>query len=212
MSKKIFLKKIKEYQSDSVFNPYSDICHLYDSSNAPQIRLQNLKKVLDSFLNCKVDSLWVGRDLGHRGGRRTGIAFTDEAHLELASNVWNVKLDKATIGDIFKERTATNIWELVNKIDEKIFMWNIFPFHPYENENHYSNRSHNSKERNIGIKILDLLIELLMPKKIVAIGNDAYNCLSKIFFNMNLSKIRHPSYGGEKIFLHQISELYNLQI
>jgi hypothetical protein len=25
--------------------------------------------------------MWFGRDLGYRGGRCTGLAFTDEAHL-----------------------------------------------------------------------------------------------------------------------------------
>jgi len=31
------------------------------------------------------NTIWMGRDLGYRGGRRTGLALTDEAHLPLFS-------------------------------------------------------------------------------------------------------------------------------
>lgn len=28
-----------------------------------------------------VDAIWIGRDLGYRGGRRTGLALTDDVHM-----------------------------------------------------------------------------------------------------------------------------------
>ena len=210
MNKKVLLATLQAYKSDSVFNPYSDNCDLSDRSNAAKIRLDNLSDLIDSFLGCPVDAIWVGRDLGHKGGRRTGIAFTDEFHLELASKVWGVNLGKATKDAIVTERTATTIWNLIDKIDKKIFTWNIFPFHPYEKHNHRSNRSHTVKERSAGKKIISMLVELMCPKTMVAVGNDAYNCLQRMFPDTEVFKVRHPSYGGEKMFSQQISELYSL--
>ena len=210
MNKEIFLKKLCEYKSDRVFNPYSDICDVYDTTNAPEIRRENLNRVLDYLLSHQVDSIWLGRDLGYRGGRRTGIAFTDEPNLEIASKVWNTHLKKSTKGDMVSERTATNIWNFINKIDEKIFLWNVFPFHPHEKDKPHSNRSHTSEEGNIGMEFLNALVGILKPRKIVAIGNDAYDCSCKRFPTIKAVKIRHPSYGGEKIFSKGISELYDL--
>jgi len=55
-----------------------------------------------------------------------------------------------------------------------------------------------------------MVLEILRPKNIVAIGNDAYRCSLKVYKEDQVFKIRHPSYGGEKDFASQISALYGL--
>jgi len=212
INSKLFIKELKSYKGNNVFNPYSDSCSVFDKVNAPAIRRKNLKLALESFLNSKLDSLWIGRDLGHRGGRRTGLALTDEAQLESASHSWNIELKKATKGDVVAERTAANIWHHLNQIEQRIFMWNVFPFHPHEDGNQLTNRSHTAKERDFGMQILELLIELLKPKKIIAIGNDAYNCSVRLSNKLEVIKVRHPSYGGEKIFAKQLRKLYGIKL
>ena len=77
MNTKTFVDELKSYQGNNVFNPYADLCTIYDKFNAADIRRNNLRLTLDSFLQTGVDSIWIGRDLGHRGGRRTGLALTD---------------------------------------------------------------------------------------------------------------------------------------
>lgn len=210
MNSKSFIEELKNYKGNNVFNPYSDLCAIFDKDNAPSIRRNNLKLALESFLKSEVDSIWIGRDLGHRGGRRTGLALTDEAHLEFAGDTWDVKLQKATKGQTVAERTAANIWNYLRQIDERVFMWNVFPFHPYEKGNQLTNRSHTAEERDYGMLILESLVQILRPKKIVAIGNDAYNCSLRIFPNLEVIKVRHPSYGGERTFAKQLTELYGL--
>lgn len=211
MNSRAFIQELKNYRGDSVFNPYSDLCAIYDKAKAPDIRRKNLTLALESFLKTEVDSIWIGRDLGHRGGRRTGLALTDEANLDFAGDTWNVELQQATKGQAVAERTAANIWCYLKQIDERIFMWNVFPFHPYEEGNQFTNRSHTAKERDFGIQILETLISLLKPKKVVAIGNDAFNCSMRILPSKSVFKIRHPSYGGEKEFANQLTELYGLK-
>ena len=71
-------------------------------------------------------------------------------------------------------------------------------------------RSHNAKEREAGEEILALLISILKPKQIVAIGNDAQKSVDRMAGSIKYMKVRHPSYGGQNIFLQQIKTLYGL--
>ena len=208
MDKAGFLNTLKAYSAEGVFNPYADICDTHDCPDAADMRLENLSNLLDAFLGYQVDAIWLGRDLGHRGGRRTGIAFTDEHNLQLASDLWGVALKKATKGDIVKETTATIIWNYIRQIDKKIFTWNIFPFHPHETGNPFSNRAHNAAERRFGACLLGQLVELIKPKMIVAVGNDAYSGANSMLPDTTLEQVRHPSYGGKREFCTQISALY----
>ena len=58
----------------------NDIGLLYD---APERRLQTLQSMLEVATKQDIDSIWIGRDLGHRGGRRTGLALTDDVHIQV---------------------------------------------------------------------------------------------------------------------------------
>ena len=208
--KKSLINQIKTYKSDNVFNPYSDICAIHDDANSPKIRLENLVRLLDYFIDRGANSMWIARDFGYRGGRRTGITLTDEPHLPVAAEKWQIRLDKSTISDAVKENTATTVWDLLCQIKEPIFMWNVFPFHPHEEDNPYSNRRHNAKEQRFGMEILNSIVTLLRPDRIVAIGKDAHDCASKMFKHIPCTRVRHPSYGGKKEFTKQITELYQL--
>lgn len=211
MSVPDFLKIMQDYSADNVFNPYRNVCDQYDTIDSPKLRFRVLNEILQKAEKNKVDAIWLGRDLGHRGGRRTGLAFTDDLNVENHLKRWNVINNPFTYPEIpVKEQTASTIWSKLQNIDEKIFLWNIFPFHPYEMNEPLTNRCHNKQENIIGKQILLQLIEMLQPKKILAIGNDAFNSVQQLNIEVNLKKARHPSYGGKNDFLEAIYNEYGV--
>lgn len=205
-----FARAVANLTFENCFNPYSDHCPIFDCGDAANKRIRILSQILKNAANQPIEALWIGRDLGHRGGRRTGLALTDDIHVEAHLKRWHIMpIERPTIGDPIIERTAAIIWEQLNKIDLNIFLWNVFPLHPHEPNKPFTNRQHNSRERQAGEELLKELISLLHPSRIIAIGNDAAKVASQIT-SIPVLPVRHPSYGGQNQFLRQISELYAL--
>jgi uracil-DNA glycosylase len=205
-----FVSELSAISLPNVFNPYKDVCPVSDNSASPQIRQHNLACFLDSIANGGARSIWLGRDLGYRGGRRTGIALTDEFHLQVLSAAFGVVgLAKATIDeDLKKERTATEVWKLLSRIGQPILLWNAFPFHPFDEDEPFTNRRHTTREFDSCSEILVALIEWLKPDTIIALGSDAQSAVARLGFKSQ--KVRHPSYGGQTDFAKQICEIYGL--
>ena len=211
MTPSAFVHALSEIHLDGVFNPYNKRCMEYDLSNAVHIRRDNLLAIIDAALSESIDSIWIARDLGHRGGRRTGLPLTDEMHLSTYAQIYNgLTLRRATKGPIMAERTAAIVWNVLTQIDLPIFLWNVFPLHPFEPNNPLSNRRHTRTERQACEFLLFTLLEMIKPKKIVAIGKDAQNALAE--FNIKCHPVRHPSYGGQKEFISGMDKLYNLGV
>ena len=194
------------------FNPYSDRCTAYDLDDAPRSRSQTLQAMLEAATEREIDSLWIGRDLGYRGGRRTGLAFTDDVHVQAHAERWELSVKRPTTGKIVAEQTAAVVWRVLLRIKAPIFLWNVFPLHPHEPGNPFSNRCHNVRERRAGEELLSELILLLKPCRLVAIGNDAAQSARRLYGKSKVIQIRHPSHGGKAQFSFQMSELYCLNV
>ncbi|KAA0592081.1 uracil-DNA glycosylase [Azospirillum lipoferum] len=192
----------------AVFNPYHDRCLTSDREDAPKIRRNNLVEYMRAAEG-RVSSVWFGRDLGYRGGRRTGLALTDEQHLTAFSERYGgISVVKATCGPIVGERTATVVWGVIRQMPTPPFLWNVFPFHPHTPGDPMSNRCHTPSERRSCATLLSSLIDWLQPERIVAIGNDAYKGLTDMGYSATC--VRHPSYGGQTDFIRGIREIYGL--
>ena len=208
MTPKCFVESLAILRFTNVFNPYSGRCAVHDRADAPRRRSDTLSRMLEAALATEIDAVWIGRDLGYRGGRRTGLALTDDVHLATHAERWGISVERPTKGEVITERTAAIIWRMLASVHTPVFLWNVFPFHPHESGAPFSNRGHNSQERIAGEEILFQLITLLKPRRLVAIGKDAAISARRLANNRKVVQVRHPSYGGQKKFLEQMTELY----
>jgi hypothetical protein len=153
----------------------------------------------------------MGRDLGYRGGRRTGLALTDEYHLpEMMQRYPGSNFKQATVGPAVVERTASEIWSVLRALALPPLLWNVFPFHPHEPGNPFTNRKFTARELQKVDLLNETLIKWLGVRRVVAIGGDAYSYASR--FDVEVVAIRHPSYGGIKDFRNGMSALYNIPV
>jgi len=205
-----FMKSLKKCSFPSVFNPYTDRCGAWDLHAAPKIRERNLLMFMEA-MEGNVGSIWFGRDLGYLGGRRTGLALTDEAHLDDMQSVFGASgIRRATSGPLVYERTATTTWNVLHQLACPPFLWNIFPFHPYVDGDYQTNRCHTRKERLACTHLLNLLMEWAPTSRLIAIGNDAAIGLQEA--GLQCSQVRHPSYGGITDFLSGMREIYGIEL
>jgi uracil-DNA glycosylase len=212
MTPKEFVGTLCGLKFENVFNPYSDQCAVHDIDHAPSLRAKTLLMFLEAAVHSEIDALWVGRDLGHRGGRRTGLALTDDVHLSMHASRWNVSVQRATTGSMIAERTAAVVWRMLAFVSAPVFLWNVFPFHPHEPDDPFSNRSHKPYERQVGEQLLSELIHMLRPRRLVAIGNDAAKTAGRLSGVADVAQVRHPSYGGQRDFIRQVHCLYDLNV
>lgn len=208
----VFVERLTNVSIANVFNPYSDRCEVHDLHDAAQIRCQNLQAVLSVRQTMGVDSIWFGRDLGYRGGRRTGLALTDEKFMfqkgETSTN--HLKIARATHGNPVSERTAAVVWSLIERLDRPPMLWNAFPFHPHEPGAPFTNRTHTKRERLETAWTIEALVQRLGNPRLIAIGNDASKALSDLGFE-HLSA-RHPSYGGQREFISTMERIHGLNM
>lgn len=202
---------LQAFEFENAFNPYHDICKTYDHPKSADMRAEILFKMLTRADARSVDAIWIGRDLGYRGGRRTGLALTDDVRFTSHLERWGLEASRPTKGRPVAERTASMVWDFLDLIERNIFLWNVFPFHPHSPNDEFSNRTHNAAERRFGEEILKGIQELIKPGKVIAIGNDASKVASRLFPELEVHSIRHPSYGGQAEFASGISKIYSIE-
>lgn len=204
-----FTAALAETCLPSVFNPYRDYCPVHDRPDAARVRARNLERCLEAAMAARVDTIWIARDLGYRGGRRTGVPLTDEIHLGSAGTLMGgIALDRATRGPIVAERTAAIVWRVLSRIAEPTVLWNIFPLHPHEADDPFSNRCHTRAERGATWPLMTALIAMIQPRRIVAIGRDAG--LALVDLEVQVQVVRHPSYGGQTEFIAGVHAIYGV--
>lgn len=198
-----FVHRLAGLRFANAFNPYSDICDRFDLPDAPAIRRGNLELMLAAALRYGVEEIWVARDLSYDGGRRTGLPMTDEVRLDVYADLLGVQgVRRATLGPPVVERTSRVVWSAIQERPASIWLWNVFPLHPYNFRQPFSNRAHKAEERDAGLLFLDWLLAKVRWNRVVAIGRDAEKAL--LGRGIPAKAVRHPSHGGQRDFLSGI--------
>ena len=211
MTPRSFVAALAEVQLRGVFNPYRDQCEVHDLANAPATRRGNLRGYLGAVEELGTNTIWMGRDLGYRGGRRTGLALTDEARLSMFTRCYpGSSPSKATKGPAVAERTAAEIWAVLSRLERPPLLWNVFPFHPHEPDDPMTNRRFAARELAQVTELNQALITWLGIKRIVCIGQDATAYATA--FGVEVDCVRHPSYGGVTDFRNGMQRIYGPEL
>ena len=194
-----FLPKLqKRANKNCSNNPYKD-----------QRVLNNLRV----FLNLLKEKYYNGTMLvaeapGYSGCNITGIPFTTVKILnEKPHRIFYDLEGELFKGKVFGDISGAVIWDYLGDKEKIPLFWNAFPFHPYRKYKKLSNRKPVKKEIEEGALYIEDLIEIFEPKVITALGRYGQLSLEKIFPNMEVKYIRHPSYGGKEEFIKGIDSL-----
>lgn len=211
MNPRTFVSALAQIELEGVFNPYLHRCAVHDLADAPAVRRKNLRTYLEATEALESDTIWMGRDLGYRGGRRTGLALTDESHLsQLALTYPGAAPARATKGPAVAERTAGVIWSILVCLDRPPLLWNVFPFHPYKPSAEFTNRRFSARELAAVTDLNRQLAAWLGIKRIICIGQDAAAYAQS--FGVDVYCVRHPSYGGIADFREGMHKLYGASL
>lgn len=220
-----FIKDLKKYKHDQVFNPwseYDDTCDI--SSDAPRIRSCQLEDyIMRRITHAKY--LFIAEAAGYQGCRFTGIALTCERmllnkHKQITGTMILGHTGHRTSHpdcplmtslpqqrDGMNEPTDTYVWGSIidNKLSpEEVLLWNIFPFHPHKNSP-FTNRTPTEEELMDGLRYTRQLLHICPPNiTIGTIGKKAFTTLNQAGFDVSL--MRHPANGGAGKFRQQFTE------
>jgi uracil-DNA glycosylase len=152
--------------------------------------------------------LLVGEAPGHRGCALTGIPFTSPRVLSSSKHPFVSELrELLRVGSSVTEATATIVWDHLETCRTVPAFWNVFPFHPHKTGKPHSNRPPTAAEVDSGRKFLALILEILRPDTIVAVGATAERSFARLFPRIEISKVRHPSFGGKPDFIAGITAI-----
>ena len=193
------ITSISDYQSNRIFNPWSQSCPNEISNKYFLQRRKNLK----AHLSCPDPlCILIGEAAGFRGARFTGVPFTSEKLLvdQAIPRVEHPKGERITTRHIpWKEPSATIVWEELHKhqVADRTILFNAVPWHPEGKDGPLTNRAPNADEKKAGQDCLSVFFELFPELPVMALGiaSQSLNRLS-----IEHTQIRHPANGGAPLF------------
>jgi uracil-DNA glycosylase len=171
-------------------NPYSN-----------QARLSLLEAYLQQLCALPYSGhLLVGEAPGYNGCALTGIPFTSERVIQVCQHPLLVSLRPLFISTTsVSERTATIVWNHLCGCRTVPAFWNAFPFHPHNAGTPHSNRTPSGAEITAGLPFLSLVLQILTPHTVIAVGSSAASAL--LMSSAPFTRVRHPSYGGKANYI-----------
>lgn len=201
---------------DGLFNPYASTALLptptaYDEvgEEADAIRRSNLKRYLENVTAAGADVVLCGEAPGYQGCRFSGVAFTSEVQIaERRPELAGLELLPQARGGrrkFMREPSAQAVWEAMDRAPRPFILWNSVQLHPHTPGSPLTNRTPRREEVALGKASLLLLLELVKPRLVVAVGNTAQAALASL--GIESEAVRHPAYGGKPHFLKGLETL-----
>lgn len=180
---KLIAKLARRPSTSKVYNPYR--------SAAPR---ENLAGYLKCLLAKNCGILAVGKAPGHLGCRHTGIPFTSEAAILHAQHPMLKKIaSMVNLKGATREKSAANIWRVLEDYETLPVLWNSFPFHPHDEEKRNSNRTPNNVEIKEGLEFLSDMVDLFKPSLLLGIGSEGHSSIIKLDANASVARVPHPA-------------------
>jgi hypothetical protein len=175
------------------------VANAYTSSSM----VRNLTEYFGALLTYPYSGdLLVGEAPGHAGCARTGIPLTSEYIIAFNNHPFIVSLrPRLSRSGTQTESTATMVWNCLSSGSRLPAFWNTFPFHPHPVGSPRRNRAPTPAETRFGVNALCLVIQILTPQRVFALGRVAESILSSHFAHLAAPYIRHPSNGGHPAFV-----------
>lgn len=189
-----------------LFNFYNQDLEQVDCPGGSAIRRTNLRNYLASFPE-RPTTLILGEAPGWRGCRFSGVPFSSEALL--VEGLLPFRGEASSLAPHpLDERTADQFWRALRRFHPQFIIWNCLPLHPHLPDQPLTNRSPIYKEVLTFAPLLIELLDILKPKKVIAVGRNAQIVLRQN--GVDALAVRHPSHGGARIFHRQIREILEL--
>ncbi|HEY6379892.1 MAG TPA: uracil-DNA glycosylase [Candidatus Dormibacteraeota bacterium] len=160
-----------------------------DPATAAAVRRANLRAYLRAHAQAPVVA--VAEAAGWRGARYSGIPLLSERLIDDAAGPYR---RTSTAPGGFAEASASIVQEVLRAGGwvDAVLLWNVVPTHPAGSTPH-SNRALRSAEVVAGQEFLLLLLDLVRPRHLVAIGRTAAAALPP---GLGAVEVRHPAHGG----------------
>src|ERR1039458_7958742 len=122
---KLSKQKVKKL---TVFNQYSE------DDNFPQYLVTkiNLLFYLTHMKEKNPNTLLIGEAPGKDGCALTGIPFTSLQVISQQNKFGLFGFQEMPNTKLQKERTATMVWDILNKLNYCPLLWNAYPFNPID--------------------------------------------------------------------------------
>lgn len=213
-----FIEMLSVYRRPCVFNPWGEEDAALDVAGAAAIRRRQLSLYLSRRIG-RARVLFMAEACGYQGGRFSGIAMTCErmllshhpsvtaemilgepgARTSRADSPFSLKETQRRCG--FNEPTDTVVWEAAAEAGlcpDDFLLWNIFPFHPHQENAPLTNRTPTEPELSDGLSFAKALLAMTGSIQIFAIGKKSEETLMAAGFDV--IGLRHPANGGARQF------------
>lgn len=184
------LAELVSLRIGTTFNQYAD-AGPDDLPGAPAMRLANLRSYLAERVGA--DVVCLGEAGGYQGMRWSGIAFTSERDLQR----WGEPYRPTCAARRWSEPSGTIVHRVLGELqaERRVVLWNTVPTHPHAPGKPLSNRRPTTSEIAAGAPLAMLLIDLVQPRTVVAVGRIAESILPP-----GTAYVRHPANAGGPAF------------